>query len=171
MSINAQVYILYSISSRSIILVSKFFGQCINHLYVVLYLYLAVKLCKIAFTFFIVLFLSSSYVILAIKAAHCNVPVYRHHFYASELKTSRALRMKDIFDPTRKFEKFPFVNMHSVLFINKTVLENVQMGDNNSYCKCRTGYSKLTDKLPTVCIQSKTLDKFLDFLDRKITFL
>jgi hypothetical protein len=28
MSSNAQVYILYSISSRSIILVSKFFGQC-----------------------------------------------------------------------------------------------------------------------------------------------
>jgi hypothetical protein len=28
MSINAQVYILYSISSRSIILVSTFFGHC-----------------------------------------------------------------------------------------------------------------------------------------------
>ncbi len=77
--------------------------------------------------------------------------------YASELKTSRALGMKDICDPTRKFEKSPFLNMHSVLFINKTVLKNVQMGDNNSYCKCRTGYSKLTDKLPTVCIQSNTL--------------
>jgi hypothetical protein len=49
-------------------------------------------------------------------------------------------------------------------------LFNVQMGDNNSYCKCRTGYSKLTDKLPTVCIQSNTLDKLLDFLDRNLSF-
>jgi hypothetical protein len=60
--------------------------------------------------------------------------------------------------------------LYLLFSLETTTPFNVQMGDNNSYCKCRTGYSKLTDKLPTVCIQSNSFDKFLDFLDRNLPF-